>query len=60
MTHDRFEALMKTDFSIQVLVELEYEDIYYEKFTSPFCLACIATGAIVGRQPRDCEREKAQ
>jgi hypothetical protein len=60
MTHDRFEALMKTDFSIKVLVELEYEDIYYEKFTSPFCLACIATGAIVGRQPRDCEREKAQ
>ena len=39
MTHDRFEALMKTDFSIQVLVELEYEDIYYEKFTSPVLLS---------------------
>jgi hypothetical protein len=60
LTHDRFDALMKTDFAIQVLVELEYEDIYYEKFTSPFCLAHIATGAIVGRQPRDCEKERSE
>jgi hypothetical protein len=60
ITHDRFDALMKTDFAIQVLVELEYTDIYDEKFTSPFCLAHIATGAIVGRQPRDCAKEKSE
>ena len=60
LTQERFDKLLKTDGSIQVLVEFEYEDIYDGKFTNAFCLAHIATGAIVGRQPRDCAREKAE
>ena len=60
LTQDRIDKLLKTNFSIQVLAEFEYEDIYNKKFTSAFCLAHIATGAPIGRHPDDCAREKAE
>jgi hypothetical protein len=59
LTQDRFDKLMKTNFSIQVLVELEYEDIYNNDFTNAFCLAHIVDFEPIGRQPSECAREKA-
>jgi len=59
LTQDHFDKLLSTNFSIQVLVELEYKDIFNNDFTSAFCLAHIVAGEPIGRQPVECAREKA-